>query len=142
MLLISQLKRGTSFIMSRLMRKRPIKSKASLIKALIEKISRVDKEEDLIALHNVIDKYVRSSEDSLTPEYVFGRNWTDKDKRLRKIIQGLRFREGITQVELAKALKGVKQSNVSAWESGKEKIPLKRLNQLSKILRTDLKKLI
>ncbi len=110
--------------------------------AFIEKISRVDKEEDLIALNNVIDKYVRSSEDSLTPEYVFQRDWTDKDKRLGKIIQGLRFREGLTQVELAKALKGVKQSNVSAWESGKEKIPLKRLNQLSKILRTDLKKLI
>ncbi len=128
--------------MSGPMRKRPIKSKASLIKALIEKISRVDKEEDLIALNNVIDKYVRSNEDSLTPEYVFQRNWTDKDKRLGKIIQGLRFREGLTQVELAKALKGVKQSNVSAWESGKEKIPLKRLNQLSKILRTDIKKLI
>jgi DNA-binding transcriptional regulator YiaG len=124
------------------MRKRPFKSKASLIMAFIEKISRVDKEEDLIALNNVIDKYVRSSEDSLTPEYVFQRDWTDKDKRLGKIIQGLRFREGLTQVELAKALKGVKQSNVSAWESGKEKIPLKRLNQLSKILRTDLKKLI
>jgi DNA-binding transcriptional regulator YiaG len=124
------------------MRKRPIESKTSLIKALVEKISRVDKEEDLVALNNVIDKYVHSSEDSLAPEYVFGRNWTDKDKRLRKIIQGLRFREGLTQVELAKALKGVKQSNVSAWESGKEKIPLKRLNQLSKILRTDLKKLI
>ena len=128
--------------MSGPMRKRPVKSKASLIKALFEKISRVDKEEDLIALNNVIDKYVRSTEDSLTPENVFGMNWTDKDNRLGKIIQGLRFREGLTQVELAKALKGVKQSNLSAWESGKEKIPLKRLNQLSKILRTDIKKLI
>jgi len=118
--------------MSGPMRKRPIKSKASFIKALIEKISRVYKEHDPVA----------PSEDSLAPEYVFQRNWTDKDKRLGKIIQGLRFREGLTQVELAKALKGVKQSNVSAWESGKEKIPLKRLNQLSKILRTDIKKLI
>jgi len=102
----------------------------------------VDKEEDLITLNNVIDKYVRPRKDSLTPEEVFGKNWTDQNKKLGKIIQGLRFREGLTQIELAKALKGVKQANVSSWEGGKEKIPSKRLDQLSKIFGTDIKKLL
>jgi len=123
-------------------RKHPTKSKTSLRQALIEKISRVDKEEDLIALNNVIDKYVRPKRDSLTPEEVFGRDWTDHNKKLGKIIQGLRFRESLTQTELAKALKGVKQANLSSWESGKEKIPSKRLDQLSKIFGTDIKKLL
>lgn len=121
-------------------RKHPTKS--NLRKALIEKISRVDKEEDLITLNHVIDKYVRAKKDSLTPEEAFGNDWTDQNKRLGKILQGLRFREGLTQIELAKALKGVKQANISAWESGKEKVPEKRLEQMAKIFGTNIKKLI
>jgi DNA-binding XRE family transcriptional regulator len=113
-----------------------------LRKSLIEKISRVDKEEDLITLNHVIDKYVRSKKDSLTPEEAFGDDWINQNKRLGKILQGLRFREGLTQIELAKALKGVKQANISAWESGKEKVPAKRLEQMAKIFGTDIKKLI
>ncbi|MFP5491455.1 MAG: helix-turn-helix domain-containing protein [Bacteriovoracia bacterium] len=121
-------------------RKHPTKN--TLRKALIEKISRVDKEEDLVTLNFVIDKYIRPQKSSLTPEEAFGPDWTDQNKRLGKIIQGLRFRERLTQTELAKALKGVKQTNISAWESGKEKVPAKRLEQLSKIFGTDINKLI
>lgn len=121
-------------------RKHPTKS--NLRKSLIEKISRVDKEEDLITLNHVIDKYVRPKKDSLTPEEAFGDDWINQNKRLGKILQGLRFREGLTQIELAKALKGVKQANISAWESGKEKVPAKRLEQMAKIFGTDIKKLI
>jgi transcriptional regulator with XRE-family HTH domain len=36
----------------------------------------------------------------------------------------------------------VKQANISAWESGKEKVPAKRLEQMAKIFGTDIKKLI
>lgn len=121
-------------------RKHPTKN--TLRKALIEKISRVDKEEDLVTLNFVIDKYIRPQKSSLTPEEAFGPDWTDQNKRLGKIIQGLRFRERLTQTELAKALKGVKQTNISAWESGKEKVPAKRLEQLSKIFGTDINKLM
>lgn len=123
-------------------RKHLTKSKSNLKKALIEKISLLNREEDLIALNNVIDKYVRSKKDSLTPEEVFGSDWTDQNKKLGKIIQGLRFREGMTQMDLAKALKGVKQANISSWETGKEKIPSKRLDQMTKIFGTDIKKLM
>jgi hypothetical protein len=123
-------------------KKHPTKRKTSLRNALIEKISRVDKEEDLIALNNVIDKYVPHKKDSLTPEAVFGKDWTDQNRRVGKTLQGLRFREGLTQIELAKALKGVKQANISSWESGKEKIPSKRLDQLAKIFGSDFKKLL
>ena len=121
-------------------RKHPTKN--TLRKALIEKISRVDKEEDLVTLNFVIDKYIRPQKSSLTPEEAFGLDWIDQNKRLGKIIQGLRFRERLTQTELAKALKGVKQTNISAWESGKEKVPAKRLEQLSKIFGTDINKLM
>ena len=118
------------------------KSKINLKKALIEKISSLNKEEDLIALNNVVDKYVRSRKDSLTPQEMFWNDWTDQNRRLGKIIQGLRFREGLTQIELAKILKGVKQANISSWESGKEKIPSKRLDQLAKIFGTDIQRLM
>ena len=121
-------------------RKHPTKN--TLRKALIDKISRVDKEEDLVTLNFVIDKYIRPQKSSLTPEEAFGLDWIDQNKRLGKIIQGLRFRERLTQTELAKALKGVKQTNISAWESGKEKVPAKRLEQLSKIFGTDINKLM
>ena len=57
--------------------------------------------------------------------------------RLGLEIQGLRYRKGMTQAELAKKLGGVKQSNLSAWENGREKVPEKRLKQLAKILNTD-----
>lgn len=122
-------------------RKLPTRNKANLRMALIKKIGLLDKEEDLIALNNVIDKYVPQN-DTLTPEEVFGDDWTDLNKRLGKIIQGLRFRENITQIELAKSLKGVKQANISAWESGKEKVPSKRIDQLTKIFGTNIRKLL
>lgn len=110
--------------------------------ALMEKIARVNKEEDLIALNNVIDKYVDRYKDSLTPEEAFGDDWTIPERKMGSIIQGLRFQEGMTQVELAKALKGVKQANISAWEKGKEKIPAQRVEQLSKIFGTNILKLV
>jgi DNA-binding transcriptional regulator YiaG len=124
------------------MRKHPTKNRANLKRALIEKLAHVVNEEDLIALNNVIDKFIPPKKQSLLPEEVFGKNWTDQNIRLGKIIQGLRFREGLTQVELAKILKGVKQANISSWERGKEKIPSKRLNQLAKIFGTNIKKLL
>ena len=90
----------------------------------------------------MIEKYIPAKEKTLSPEEAFGEDWTDKAKKAGRILQGLRFREGISQIELAKALKGVKQSNVSAWENGKEKIPTKRLKQMSILFETDLLKLI
>ncbi len=95
----------------------------------------------MITLNKVIEKYVPAKEKILTPEEAFGEDWTNKAKKVGRIIQGLRFREGMSQIELAKALKGVKQSNVSAWENGKEKIPTKRLKQMSALFGTDLIKL-
>jgi ribosome-binding protein aMBF1 (putative translation factor) len=97
--------------------------------------------EDLLILNKVIDKYVPQDQKSLTPKEAFGDDWTDKAKKIGRIIQGLRFRDGMNQSELAKALRGVKQSNISAWENGKERIPEKRLKQLSDLFGTDLLKL-
>jgi DNA-binding transcriptional regulator YiaG len=90
----------------------------------------------------VIEKYLPAEEKTLSPEEAFSEDWTDKAKKTGRIIQGLRFREGMSQIELARALKGVKQSNVSAWENGKEKIPPKRLKQMSDLFGTDILKLI
>ena len=124
------------------MKKQPTLSKSKLRKALIDKISKVDKEEDLVSLNNVLDKYLQLVNESLSPKEVFGKDWIDLNRKAGKTLQGLRFREGMTQTDLAKALKGVKQANISSWENGKEKIPQKRIEQLSKIFKTDLGKLI
>ena len=123
-------------------RKHPTKSKALLKKEISAKLARVTSTEDLITLNKVIEKYIPAKEKSFLPEEAFGEDWTDNAKKTGRIIQGLRFREGMSQIELAKALKGVKQSNVSAWENGKEKIPAKRLNQMSALFGTDLRKLV
>lgn len=123
-------------------RKHPTKSKALLKREITAKLERVRSTEDLITLNKVIEKYISVKEKSLSAEEAFGKDWTDEAKKVGRIIQGLRFREGLSQIELAKALKGVKQSNVSAWENGKEKIPAKRLKQLSVLFRTDLLKLL
>lgn len=122
-------------------RKHPTKSKASLKREITAKIAKVTNTEDLIILNNVIDKYLPLEERSLPPAAVFGDDWTDKAKKIGRILQGLRFREGMNQSDLAKALRGVKQSNISAWENGKEKIPTKRLKQLSELFKTDLLKI-
>lgn len=119
-------------------RKHPTRSNALLKREITANLASITNREDLITLKKVIEKYIPSSENSLQPKEVFGDDWTDKAKRTGRIIQGLRFREGLSQTELAKKLKGVKQSNVSAWENGREKIPQKRLKQMSKIFGTDL----
>lgn len=123
-------------------RKHPTKSKALLKREISAKLERVTSKEDLITLNKVIEKYIPVKERNLSPEEIFGDDWTIKAKKTGRIIQGLRFREGMSQIELAKALRGVKQSNVSAWENGKEKIPEKRIKQLSKLFGTDIQKLI
>ncbi len=122
-------------------RKHPTKTKAVLKREITAKLSMVTNTEDLIVLNKIIEKYVPSEKKSLSPEEVFGDDWTDKAKKLGRMIQGLRFREGMNQNELAKALRNVKQSNISAWENGKEQIPEKRLKQLSVLFGTDLLKL-
>lgn len=117
-------------------RKHPTKSPATLKKEIKAKISRVTNMDDLMTLNKVIDKYLPDEERSLTPAEVFGEDWTNPLKRVGRQIQGLRFLEDMTQAELAKKLGGVKQSNLSAWENGREKIPEKRLKQLNKIFKT------
>lgn len=123
-------------------RKRPTKTKAVLKREIMSKIEKVTNTDDLIILNKVIDKYIPSKERPLSAAEVFGEDWTNKTRRAGKALRGFRFREGLSQIDLAKALKGVKQSNISAWESGKEKIPKKRIKQLSKILNADLEKLL
>ena len=122
-------------------RKHPTKTKAILKREITAKLARVTSRDDLVTLNKVIEKYIPATEKSLSPKEAFGDDWTDKAKKIGRIIQGLRFREGMSQIELAKSLKGVKQSNVSAWENGKEKIPEKRLKQISALFGTDLLKL-
>jgi DNA-binding transcriptional regulator YiaG len=113
------------------------KSEALLKKEIKAKLSRVTNMDDLITLNKVIDKYLPEEEKrSLSPEEIWGEKWTNPMIRLGLEIQGLRYREGITQAELAKKLGGVKQSNLSAWENGREKVPEMRLKQLAKIFKT------
>lgn len=114
---------------------------ARLKQQIRAKLARVTSTEDLMTLNKVIDKYLPPEPKNATPAEVFGDDWVDRAKKLGRVIQGLRFREGLSQVELARALRGVKQSNISAWETGKEKVPRKRLEQLSKLFNTDLFKL-
>jgi ribosome-binding protein aMBF1 (putative translation factor) len=122
-------------------RKHPTKTKAVLKREITAKLAKVTNTEDLLILNKVIDKYVPAEEKSFFPKDVFGDDWTDKAKKLGRIIQGLRFREGMNQSQVAKSLRGVKQSNISAWENGKEQVPKKRLRQLSDLFGTDLLKL-
>ena len=123
-------------------RKHLTKSKALLRREIVSKLDRLTNKEDLIVLNSVIDKYLPQEAESVTPEEAFGEDWTDKSRRLGKLIRGFRFREGWNQNELARQLRGVKQSNISAWENAKEQVPEKRLKQLSKLFKTDLEKLI
>lgn len=122
-------------------RKHPTKSKAALKREITRKLAQVNKTEDLVILNKVIDKYL-PAENYRTPEQVFGEDWTNPVKKLGRMIQGLRFRENMSQLELAKKLSGVKQSNISAWENGKEPVPEKRIKQMSKIFKTDLARLM
>lgn len=117
-------------------RKHPTKSPASLKKEIKAKLSRATDMDDLITLNKVIDKYLPEEERSLSPAEAFGEKWTNPIIRVGIQIQGLRYREGMTQAELAKKLGGVKQSNLSAWENGREKVPEKRLKQIAKILKS------
>ena len=122
-------------------RKHRTKTKAALKREIAIKLDQVNKTEDLMILNKVIDKYLPINR-SRTPEEVFGEEWTNPILLLGRIIQGFRFREGMSQIELAKKLKGVKQSNISAWENGKEPVPEKRLKQMSKIFGRDLGKMV
>lgn len=127
--------------MSGLMKKHLTKTSIKLKKKLMEKINQIYNSSDLYALNNVVDKYIASQTESLLPTEVFD-DWNEENKKIGRILQGVRFREGLTQTDLAKKLRGVKQANISAWESGKERIPDKRLLQLSEILHLDFKKYI
>ncbi|MFP5458613.1 MAG: multiprotein-bridging factor 1 family protein [Bacteriovoracia bacterium] len=127
--------------MSEPTRKLLTKREARLKQEIRAKLARVTSTEDLMTLNKVIDKYLPPEPKNATPTEVFGDDWVDRAKKLGRVIQGLRFREGLSQVELARELRGVKQSNISAWETGKEKVPRKRLEQLSKLFNMDLFKL-
>jgi ribosome-binding protein aMBF1 (putative translation factor) len=128
--------------MSAHMRKHPTKSKSSLKKEITAKLAKVNSTADLLILNKIIDKYLPAEKDWYTPAEVFGEDWTNPVKKLGRIIQGYRARERMSQIELAKKLKGVNQSNISAWENGKEPVPEKRIKQMSKLFGTDIAKLI
>lgn len=123
-------------------RKHPTKSGAWLKKEIRAKLARLTNAEDLDVLNKVIDKYLPNPERSVSPEEIWGDEWTDPVKQLSRLIRGYRLRDNISQLELAKKLKGLKQSNISAWETGKEKVPPKRIKQLSRIFKINLEKMI
>jgi|GEM_PF-1543713 len=123
-------------------RKHPTKSRSSLKREIAHKLAMVNDTKDLEILNKIIDKYLPEDEKSYTPVEVFGNDWTDPFKKLGNLIRGYRAREGMSQIELAKKLKGVKQSNISAWENAKEPVPEKRLKQMTKLFGIDLEKMM
>lgn len=68
-------------------------------------------------------------------------------KRIKKygkaglVLRGARFREGLTQKELAKR-SGISQENISKMENGKRPIGIKVAKKLANVLNIDFKLLI
>lgn len=58
-----------------------------------------------------------------------------ESKRVGRMLKGLRLREGMTQLQLAKAI-GVPQSHISEYEKNKRTIPPAKAEELATLLHT------
>lgn len=84
--------------------------------------------------------YVKS--DSVPWREVFKED-LEKHGEIGVYLRGLRRREGLTQLQLAKALgSGVSQHHISEMENGKRKISIAMAKRLATILRTDYRLLL
>jgi DNA-binding XRE family transcriptional regulator len=69
---------------------------------------------------NVADKYLIDDEENVPVEVLF-RDINRKYTKAGALLQGLRYRENLTQVHFAKKI-GITQANLSAMENGKRPI--------------------
>jgi DNA-binding XRE family transcriptional regulator len=77
----------------------------------------------------------QSAKKNITEEDLF-RDINKKYTKAGALFGGLRFRENLTQVEMAKKLK-VTQSDISQMEHGKRKIGLKMARRIAKLFNVD-----
>ncbi|GMQ82875.1 MAG: hypothetical protein BMS9Abin05_2341 [Rhodothermia bacterium] len=78
----------------------------------------------------------RVDEESTIPYEEFFREISDDLPRWASHLQGLRYREDLTQVEFAKAV-GITQPNLSAMENGKRPIGKALAKRIAEIFNTD-----
>lgn len=86
-------------------------------------------------LENFLDKYGES--DSISWEEL-AKDRIAKYKKSGLALRGARFREGLSQKELAKRT-GISQENISKMENGKRSIGDKVAKKLAKVLKIDLR---
>ena len=105
--------------------------KTHLIEFSDSNILRMRHKGALYQFPNKIAEKYRMRETSISAEEFFSK----MDKKYTKagaLLQGVRARENITQIEMAKKLK-VTQSDISQMENGKRKIGLKMAKRIAKL---------
>ncbi len=86
-------------------------------------------------LVELIKEFEYGSRDSVSPKEVFY-DLHEKYGKGGTVLQGFRYRDELTQKELAKKIK-IKQGDISAMENGKRPIGKKMAERLSKVFKTD-----
>ena len=86
-------------------------------------------------LVKLIKEFEYGSRDSVSLEEVFY-DLHEKYGKGGSVLQGFRYRDELTQKELAKKIK-IKQGDISAMENGKRPIGKKMAERLSKFFKTD-----
>jgi DNA-binding XRE family transcriptional regulator len=102
---------------------------------LKSKIEELNSLKDLDLLNQLIDKILP---DTVAGSKVHGPEIEDPKLKVGIYLRGLRAKEDISQQELCKKIK-VKQPNLSAWENGREPIPLDKAKKIAKLLKGSLK---
>ena len=112
---------------------RKLHIKKERLKSRIEEVNSL---KDLELLNQLIDKII--PEDIVSGTSVHGPDIDNPKFKSGIYLRGLRAKEDISQLELCKKIK-VKQPNLSAWENGREPIPLDKAKKIAKILKGSLK---
>ena len=90
-------------------------------------------EKNLYKLEAFLEKYGQSES---TPWETLASKRIAKHKKAGLVLRGARYREGISQKELAKR-SGINQENISKMENGQRPIGEKVAKKLAKVLRID-----
>ena len=91
-------------------------------------------------LENVLEKY---SEDDDTPVAweILAKDRIEKYKKSGLVLRGMRYREGLSQKQLAEA-SGITQNEISNVENGKRTVGKKVAEKLAKVLNFDYRMLL
>jgi len=105
-----------------------------------EKVSYIP-ENKVKNLEEFLDKYSNSKDDSLVAWEELARDRIEKYKKAGLVLRGMRYRENMSQIALAKK-SGLTQNEISNIENGKRTVGEKIAKKLAKALNFDYRLLI